>query len=99
MGRSHLPGIPADLLCLGLFPVHLTFPYVKQGRVSGHRFADFIQRSSLFGYASRKLREQTGKEEICRGRAAAASSLNEQSTGQLPYASSKGFVKIQQRCE
>lgn len=90
---------PADLLRMGFFPTCLTFPYVKRGRVGGHRFADLTQRSSLFGYAGRRLREQPGREETQEGRAAAASSLNEQSTGQLPYASSKGFGKTQQRCE
>lgn len=83
MGRSPLPGIPADLLRVGLC---LTFPYVKPGGGSGHRFADLIQRSSLFGHASRRWREQTGREGTRGGRAAAASSLNEQSRDQLPYA-------------
>lgn len=86
-GEVSPPRHPSGSAVLGFFPMHLTFLYVKQGRGSGHHFADLIQHSSLFGYASRRQREQTGREQIHGGRAAAAaSSLNEQSTEQLPYA-------------
>lgn len=72
MERFPLPGIPA---VPGFFPVHLPLPHISQG-VGGHCFAELIQPTPYL---------QAGREEICGGRVAAASSPIEQSSDQLPY--------------